>query len=257
MRGGASLSINRAELIEQFKATGLKQGDTVLIHSSMKSFGYVEGGANTVVRSLNAAIGKEGTIIVPTLTGRREDSKACPPEYDTLNTKSWTGIIPETVRNMEGAIRSLHPTHSAVAIGSRKLWVTSGHENSKSPCDENSPYYKNAVIKGYIVLAGVDQESNTSIHSCEEIAAVPYHLQKDVLDINIKGYDGSQITVTNRLHNWEKPETNFNKLDELFEKKGIMKKYMVGNSLLRLINAQDMFDFTINLLKKDPHFLLV
>ena len=113
------------------------------------------------------------------------------------------------------------------------------------------------MIGGYIILAGVDQESNTSIHSCEELAGVIYHLQEDPFDIPVAGYRGETVTVTNRLHNWYKPETDFNKLDELLGEKKIMKKYMVGNSLIRIINASDMFEFTIKLLKKNTDFLLI
>lgn len=244
------------ELTRQFKQTGLKQGDTVLIHSSLKSFGYVEGGAGTVVRSLMDTVGDEGTLLVPTLTGSREDSAAKPPVFDVSRTPCWTGIIPETVRTMKGARRSLHPTHSVAAIGRLNEFLTSGHENSKSPCDESSPYYKNALVKGYIMLAGVDQESNTSIHSCEEIADVPYHLQTNAVQISMTDYDGKKIFVTNRLHNWDKPATDFNKLEELFEKKGIMKKYRIGNSMIRLINACDMLDLTIELLINNPEYLL-
>lgn len=251
------LSLNGFQLTEQLKAMGLKPGDTVLIHSSLKSFGYVEGGAGTVAGSLLDVLGEEGTLIVPTLTGRREDSLSCPPVFHVLDTMCWTGIIPETVRNMGGARRSLHPTHSAAAIGGRKEYITTGHEKSGSPCDGNSPYYKNAEINGYIMLAGVDQESNTSIHSCEEIAGVPYHLQEAEIDITITGYEGKRLTVRNRLHDWEKPGTDFNKLDELLEKKGIMKKCRAGNSLIRLIKAHDMFEYTIDLLRKDPYYLLI
>ncbi len=251
------MGIGVKELAEQFQGIGLKYGDTVLLHSSLKSFGYIDGGAIAVVHSLMNVVGMDGTLLVPTLTGRREDSASCPPVFNVVNTKCWTGIIPETVRTSEEARRSLHPTHSVAAIGCRKEDVTSGHENSKSPCDKSSPYYINAAIKGYIMLAGVDQESNTSIHACEEIAGVLYHLQKDTVKITITGYGGQRITVTNRLHNWEKPETDFNKLEELFEKKGIMKKYRVGNSTVRLINAYEMFDFTINLLTQKPDYLLV
>ena len=107
------------------------------------------------------------------------------------------------------------------------------------------------------MLAGVDQESNTSIHTCEEIAGVPYHLQKEITKIDITGYDGKKITVTNRLHNWEKPETDFNKLDELFERKGIMRKFIIGDSQIRFIRANDMFAFTVELLKNTPNYLLI
>jgi aminoglycoside 3-N-acetyltransferase len=244
------------ELTKQWKSAGLKQGDSILIHSSLKSFGYVEGGASAVIRSLLDTIGEEGTLIVPTLTGRREDSVFCPPAFDVERTKCWTGIIPETVRSMEIARRSLHPTHSAAAIGSRSDYVTGRHEKSKSPCDESSPYYINSMIGGYILLAGVDQESNTSIHSCEELADVFYHLQEDPFAIPITGYRGDPVIVTNRLHNWDKPVTDFNKLDERLEEKKIMRKYMVGSSLIRIINAPNMFEFTINLLRKNPNYLL-
>lgn len=251
------MGIGVVELTGQFKEAGLRQGDTVLLHSSLKSFGLVDGGAGGVITALINAIGEEGTLVVPTLTGRREDSKSSPPVFDVVNTKCWTGILAETVRNREDARRSLHPTHSAAAIGCRKEELTRGHEYSVSPCDDKSPYYINAAVKGYILLAGVDQESNTSIHSCEEIAGVPYHLQPDVVKVNITGYDGEKLTVANRLHNWEKPETDFNKLDELLESKGIMKKYRVGSSLIRLINAYEMFEFTVGLLRKTPDYLLV
>ncbi|SHO43055.1 aminoglycoside N(3)-acetyltransferase [Anaerocolumna xylanovorans] len=251
------MGIGVAELTGQFGEAGLGRGDTVLFHSSLKSFGFIDGGADAVIAALTNTIGVEGTLVVPTLTGHREDSKSCPPVFDVVNTKCWTGILAETVRNRKDAIRSLHPTHSAAAIGYRKEELTRGHEYSGSPCDEKSPYYINAAVKGYILLAGVDQESNTSIHSCEEIAMVPYHLQPDTVKINITGYGGQKLTVTNRLHNWEKPATDFNKLDELFESKGIMKKYRVGSSLIRLINAYEMFEFTVSLLRKTPDYLLV
>ena len=40
---------NYEESIEQIKNMGIKPGDTVIIHSSMKSIGDVEGGADTVI----------------------------------------------------------------------------------------------------------------------------------------------------------------------------------------------------------------
>ena len=40
---------NYEELIEQIKNMGIKPSDTVIIHSSMKSIGDVEVGADTVI----------------------------------------------------------------------------------------------------------------------------------------------------------------------------------------------------------------
>lgn len=106
------------------------------------------------------------------------------------------------------------------------------------------------------MLAGVYQESNTSIHFCEEIAGVPYHLQKEMSDIYITDYSEDSILVKNYLHNWYKPAMDFNKLDGLFKSNGIMKAAKIGNSTVRLINAKHMFEFTVDLLKKSPVFLI-
>lgn len=249
--------ISRFDLVSGFKELGLNNGDTVLVHSSLKSFGKVEGGAECVIESILETIGENGTLIVPALTGKSEDSPEQPPIFDVNNTPCWTGKIPETVRRMPGVIRSLHPTHSAAAIGFHAKYITTGHENSCSPCDKESPYWKNALKGGYIMLIGVDQESNTTIHSCEEIAQVPYHLQKDVTATYIKGYDDRRVLVVNRLHDWNKPETDFNHLDKLYKEKGIMRLGRIGNAEIRLIDAAKMFEFTVQLLIEDPLFLLV
>ncbi|ADU32154.1 aminoglycoside N(3)-acetyltransferase [Evansella cellulosilytica] len=250
------MNLSKQTIKQGFNELGLTEGSTVLVHSSLKSFGYVEGGAITVIESLLETVGPEGNVIVPTLTGEASDSKETPPQFDVSTTPCWTGVIPETFRNLPEARRSLHPTHSVAVIGSKKHELVSGHETSHSPCDKTSPYYKNAMEHGYIMLIGVDQESNTTIHTCEEIAQVPYHLQKETTTSEIIDEAGGKITVKNKLHDWTKPPTNFNKLDALFESKGIMTKQKIGNATTRLINANSMLQLTLELLTKDPHYML-
>ncbi len=248
--------LSKEDLIEGFKQLGIKKGDILLIHSSLKSLGWVKGGQYTVIDALNTCLEEEGTLVVPSLTGKREDSPCNPPVFHVEKTPCWTGIIPETVRKMQNSVRSCHPTHSVAALGYNKYVITKGHENTKSPCDENSPYFNIAKLNGFILLLGVDQESNTSIHSCEEMAQVPYHLQKEYTEIIIEGYNGEKIKVKNRLHNWDKPPTNFNKLEPMFYEKGIMRTLPIGNSVARLINAKNMMEYTIEKLRKEPLFLL-
>ena len=50
---------------EDLFALGLAAGDSVLIHSSFKSMGTVEGGIQTFVEALLSVIGDTGTLIVP------------------------------------------------------------------------------------------------------------------------------------------------------------------------------------------------
>jgi len=249
--------IQKETLIQNFKEIGIKQNSIVLIHSSLKSIGKVVGGAQTVIDALLSVLGEGGTLLAPTLTGTKEDSPSIPPVFDVRKSPCWTGIIPETVRTMPHAIRSLHPTHSVSAIGAKKVEITSLHQFSTSPCDDKSPYYLNAINNGFILFLGVAQESNTTIHMCEELAKVPYHLHKEITHMTMIGYDGEQIPISNRLHDWEKPETDFNKLDELYKNKSIMTIGKVGNSITRLVSASSMLEYTVSLLKNDPDFLLV
>jgi aminoglycoside 3-N-acetyltransferase len=250
------IGITKNAIFNGFRQLGLQDGDIVLVHSSLRSFGYVENGVATVITALLDAVGEWGTVMVPTLTGNEKYGKDNPPVFDVNITPCWTGKIPETFRLLPQAERSLHPTHSVAAIGHKKHELLSEHQYSDSPCDKKSPYYKNAVNKGYVMLIGVGQESNTTIHCCEEIAGVPYHLQKDYTDTCITGYHGEKIHIRNKLHSYFHPPTEFNKFNELFTAHGIMRMITIGNSTIKLIKAADMIDLAVNLLQRDPLFLL-
>ncbi len=40
----------------------------MLVHSAMRTLGYVEGGVNTVVAALLEVLGTRGTLVAPTFT---------------------------------------------------------------------------------------------------------------------------------------------------------------------------------------------
>lgn len=248
--------LTQKDIYEGFRSLGLKSGDTILVHCSLSSFGYVEGGVSAVINALLETTGPEGTVMVPTLTGKPEDSPDNPPVFDVRATKCWTGKIPETFRLLPEARRSLHPTHSVSAIGGRRDELVAGHENTDTPCDKQSPYYKNALWGGYIILIGVDQERNTTVHCCEEIAGVPYHLQSEITDIYITNYNSEKILIRNRLHDWSKLPTDFNKFEPVFAEKGVMKTGKIGNATIRVMSAAGMLETAVDLLTENPLFLL-
>jgi aminoglycoside 3-N-acetyltransferase len=57
------LMIGFRELVNGVKELGLEKGDVVLVHSSFKSFGGVEGGPQTVIDALLEVLGEEGTLV--------------------------------------------------------------------------------------------------------------------------------------------------------------------------------------------------
>src|SRR5688500_10428768 len=101
---------DRTGITEDLHRLGLAVGDALVVHSSLRSIGPVEGGAEAVVAALLDVVGERGLLVAPTFTYRGE-------RFDPLTEPGLTGRIAEAVRSWPGALRSWHPTHSVAAIG--------------------------------------------------------------------------------------------------------------------------------------------
>ncbi|MBR2021213.1 MAG: AAC(3) family N-acetyltransferase [Clostridia bacterium] len=66
LRGGI-VTVTKEDIKASALKLGIKDGDSVIVHSSLKSLGYVEGGADAVIDGFLEAVGKDGTLIFPTL----------------------------------------------------------------------------------------------------------------------------------------------------------------------------------------------
>lgn len=253
------------QLTTNLQQLGLEPGDVVLVHTSMKGLGHVDGGPNAVIDALLATVGPEGTLLFPTLTGSGDDGPNHPPAIDLATTpcQSWVGIVPETARQRSNGTRSIHPTHSVVALGANQQHWTSGHEHGSSPCDESSPYFRLMEEGGNILLlGGVTHESNTSLHCIEEIAKVPYHLHDDYSNGTVILPSGEVVTVRNRLHLWSNLYSHlnlprhFDAVAEQLEATGAQRSLQVGPTESTLIDAGAMRNVLLPILKEDPLFLL-
>ena len=232
----------------------MQPGMELLVHSSLSSFGSVEGGAGTVIEALLSSVGSDGTIVVPTLTGSEALGPENPPFFDPLRTPCWTGRIPETFRQRDDAVRSLHATHSAAAIGASAEELTGRHIDSVTPCDEHSPY---GLLAGkpsaYILLIGVGHESNTTMHHIEELAGVQYHLQQELTASTIRTTDGD-VTRHIVLHRYG-TDRRFSVVEEVLEERGIQRSGCIGAARLRLIHTPRFVETVYRLVRADPYFL--
>lgn len=250
-------------LVDGLRELGILAGDVVLVHSSLKGLGWVEGGPNVVIDALLQSVGEEGTILFPTLTGTKDDGPKSPPTIDLAATPCWTGIIPETARQRPDAVRSIHPTHSVTAVGANREFWTRGHEDGESPCDEASPYYRLMEHGGKILLlGGVTHDSNTSLHCIEEIAQVPYHLQAEATDGVVQLPNGEQVIVRNHLHLWQNRyshlnlKRDFTVVSDPLLQAGAQRSHRIGETDSTLIDARMMREVLIPILRSDPLFLL-
>lgn len=246
--------VTRQDIVHGLRQLGVEAGTSILAHSSLSSLGYVEGGADAVIDALIEAVGPQGTLLVPTLTGSEALNAENPPVYDPSETPCWTGRIPETLRQRANAIRSLHPTHSVAAIGANARSLTRDHEFSITPCGPDSPYGRLAQNGGCILLLGVTHSVNTTFHHVEEIVGVPYHMQPGWVAAQVKTEDQVR-TIHLMLHRYG-PDRCFERMEPVFRERGIQHDGQIGQAQVRLIDARRMVEITQQALLQDPTILL-
>lgn len=248
-------ALSRDVIVQALHDLGLSPGAVVLVHSSLSSLGWVEGGAGTVIDALCAAVSPGGTVLVPTLTGTPQDGPDHPPVFDPRITPCWTGAIPETLRGRPEARRSRHPTHSVGVIGPAADALIDGHEYCPTPCSAASPYGRLAEAGGFVLLLGVRHESNTCLHMVEELAGAPYHLQDRPALARVARDDGTWEEIATTLHLW-RWERDFPKVDPLLRDIGAQREGLVGRAHCRLIDVRAMRDVLVPLVRRDPLLLL-
>ncbi len=156
-------------------AIGVVHGDIMMVHSSLRSFGSVDDGADAVVDAMIDAVGEGGTVIVPTLTSTLAESvhkELTGQAFDIDETPSRVGLITETLRKRPEARRSSHPTHSVAAIGAAAAEMVAGH--GPTTFNVAGPYGKYCAGNAMIVFLGARRTQNTTLHAVEEWMAMPY-----------------------------------------------------------------------------------
>ena len=168
----------KKQLFEELRRLGVQPGDAVLMHSSFRSLGGVEGGAAGLFDVLADAVG-DGTLILPALSYYWVSAEQT--VFDLRDTPACPGIgyLPEYFRTqVPGVRRSLHPTHSCCMLGRDAEWLAAGHDLDDTPVGRHSPFAKLPALDGWILMLGCSPDRNTSMHGVEETAEPDYLLDR-------------------------------------------------------------------------------
>jgi aminoglycoside 3-N-acetyltransferase len=243
---------HRERIARDLLAAGVTPGATILVHSSLRALGHVEGGAECVIGGLLDALGKGGTLLMPALSyaGVNADS----PRFDVLRTSSNVGAIPETFRRMPGVQRSLHPTHSVCGIGPRASSLLAGHRHDRTPCGPHSPYR---------LLAGCGG-STTSSTPCMEVFGrrpqpsmkiEPPYLFGAELALTLVRKDGSEIDGAYRMHGFRGYGQRYDRVAELGSGPWL-REGRVMEATVHLIDAGELWRRAEAALRRDPLFFV-
>lgn len=244
------------DLIDGLRNMGLNGTETILIHSSMKSLGEVDGGADTVLDVLIEFF-EDGLLLLPTHTWKTINKDN--PIYDPNNSPACVGILPNMFLKREGVIRSLHPTHSMAGIGKNAKEYLKGEEFNNTPCTPGGAYDRLKDCGGKILLIGVGHERNTYIHSVEEVLNVPNRLADEPTKLTIVMSDGSLKEVYVRKHyNPNQPHISedFVKLNKAFLDCGASKEVKLADANCILCDAKRIFEVVRYVIAPDPECIV-
>lgn len=251
------LILTKDDLIKQFRNCGVSEGQTIFVHTSLKSIGFVVGGAETLIKALLEIVGKEGTLMMPSQTWKNLDPikgvhwevkeewwpiiRENWPVYDKEITPAiGMGIVAEMFAKWPCVKRSDHPVRSVAAIGKHAEYLTKDHDLSNI-FGEGSPIDKLYKLDGYILLIGVGYNKNTSLHLAEIRA-----------NFSSKRFtDESSAVMINEKREWvtyntqDVDDSDFIELGNQYDKEKNIQIYKIGNADVRFIKQRPLIDWTV------------
>jgi aminoglycoside N3'-acetyltransferase len=154
------------------RSFGVLTGAGVMVHSSLRSFGYVDGGARAVIEALMETVSADGTLMLPSFNHNAPFDEGGPGYYDPRETPTSNGAIPDLFWRLPGVLRSLDPTHPVAAWGKDAERYLRDHHRTLTMGPE-SPLGLLAGEGGYGLLLGVDFHANTFHHVVEMSTGAP------------------------------------------------------------------------------------
>lgn len=230
---------------------GIQKGDHLLVHSSLSKVGEIHGGGETLIDAILNVIGDAGTLVMPTFN---YTTKIPQPHFDPQSTPGNTGILSELFRKKRGCLRSFSPTHSVAAMGGNASQIISGHLAQDS-LGIGSPIDKVAHMGGIVLLIGVTQMSNSTIHVGEAYAKVKKFFYKagDLPIAKVLMPDGSilekQVDCSGSCGR------AFNAVEMALRSKGLINDFDIGNAAVFMMNGMEIINSVVDIVSQRPDIL--
>jgi len=240
-------------LVSDLKGLGLREKDIVLVHSSLKSLGWVCGGAVTVIKALQQVVTVEGTLIMPAHSGNLSDpsqwenppvpeswweiiKKEMPAFDPEITPTTGLGVIPELFRSFPGVFRSNHPAVSFSGWGRDAREILKEHPLEFS-MGEKSPLGRLYDLRAKVLFLGTDYSTSTSFHLAE------YSWEDTEIEINGAPVIEEGKRVWKEYRDIKLRDELFQRIGLDWEKENKVEKGWVGSAQGRLFSLTEAVDF--------------
>ena len=240
------------ELFRAFQQLGL-QDTPVIAHASLRPFGFIQGGAETV---LNAMLASFASVIMPTHTYKtkiipdlgppnngivygsgHDKNRLAEPFHPGMRADPMMGLLPETLRCHPAAMRTAHPILSFAGVDADFILFT------QTLYEPLAPIGALAELGGWVVLINVDHTVNTSIHYAEKLVGrkqfIRWALAEDRV-VECPNYPGDSI--------------GFQTIEEYIQYD--TRRVQLGEAFLQAVPLKRLFEVVQGLIRKDPLALL-
>ena len=252
-------------LLDDLAALGLRPGDLVMVHASLRKLGlartsFGEGGAELLLEALEKAVAPDGTLLMllgsdypqdwvnyrpvaerPALLAGTE-----PFDYRHARAMPDAGWLAEAFRRRSGTIVSDNPSGRFGARGARAEALV-----QDQPWNDyygpGSPLQKLCDAGGRILRLGADPDTVTALHYAEYLARLP-EKRRTRWDYLLKDENGLRSAWQECLNDYDgivpsRGEDYFAIILRTYLATGRARRGRVGAAASELIDAADIVAF--------------
>ena len=235
--------INIKTLVHQLLELGVTPGGVLLVHTSFSKVKPVEGGPEGLIWALQTALGAQGTLVMPSMSYDDDhpfDKRTSPcPEM---------GVVADTFWRLPGVMRSDN-NHAFAAMGPLAETILAPHPIDV-PHGLNSPVGRVYELDGQVLLLGVGQDSNTTIHLAENLAGVRYRRDKYVTILR----DGKPVRF--EYSEIDHCCQNFALVDGWLDERKLQHYGKIGHAEARLMRSRDIVSVVTKQLERNETIFL-
>ena len=231
----------RSDIIRQLDGLNAPKGVPVLLHSSLRAIGPVEGGTEALLDTLVEYFTQDGGLFcVPTHTWHNMDKEIT---LDVTSDDNCLGAFSTVAIRDPRGIRSENPCHSMVVFGDKASAFVKDELFVQTPTAPSSCYGKLFDMGGYVLLAGVAHNKNTFLHTVDEILRIPNRMGNKPVTMSVRKKDGQVVKCALRLFDTDYTEDiswRFPKYETAFRYHRCITDGFLGNAPVQLCSARKM-----------------